>query len=455
MITRQGRYTTATIMTDDVEESALEQIDKMTNHRVFTNPIVVMPDVDDGVGSVIGFTMKLTKRVVPNVIGVDIGCGVLCMPIEEGLEQSSYTQLDDIIREYIPFGQKVHTTPRSIYEDLWADVKMIAKMFAKSYEKEFDKNIEEYIPDYGVNWFMKKCRQVGIAYDYAISSIGTLGGGNHFIEIGKSRERNDKRQWLTIHSGSRNFGYKIAKYWQDIAHEKLNNIDKASFNERLAAIKLNTPNKRQLPVKIEQLRKELGLIVETPHKELEYLEDTEDVAGYLFDMIFAQQYAKMNREEMADIIQRQTSLVLDWEHAIDSIHNYIDFEDMIIRKGAIRSWGRRKMVIPLNMKSGTLVCVGKSNKSWNDSAPHGAGRVMSRSEARKKLDVDEFKDKMRLVFSTSVNENTIDESPMAYKRQSFIREAIEPTATISVTIRPLMNLKDNGDNGRERNERKT
>lgn len=265
--------------------------------------------------------------------------------------------------------------------------------------------------------------------EYLSAQLGTLGGGNHFIEIGKDLEGS---LWVTVHSGSRNFGKKVCEHWQKKAKENL--CPKFDKEDEIKKIKATLP-KSEWHNAIRGLR---APDVEYASKGMEYLEN-EDIDGYLFDMKLAQEFASLNRKVMLDRISNimDTSI----EKKIESVHNYIDLEDRIIRKGAIRSYKGENCVIPFNMKDGILVCEGKSNEEWNCSAPHGAGRVLSRSQAKKMLDIDIFKDEMNGIFSTSVNENTIDESPMAYKNSSIIEEAIEPTVTVINRIKPIHNLK--------------
>jgi RNA-splicing ligase RtcB len=302
-------------------------------------------------------------------------------------------------------------------------------MFAKSYFELFNINISNKIPDYSEKWFKTKCKQIGMDYNKAINSAGTLGGGNHFLEIGSY----DDKSCVTIHSGSRNLGKRICDYWQEQA-EKYKYQDKV---KKLIQEAVTQEQKKELQNKIKEITN-----ADKMEKNLEYLTGDEAVE-YLFDMIFAQEYARINRLTMLKLIQNIVKAEII--ETIESVHNYIDFEDMIIRKGAIKSYIGQKMVIPFNMRDGILICEGKSNPEWNYSAPHGAGRVYSRSKAKQVLSLDQFKEEMKEVFSTSVGRSTLDESPMAYKDSKIIEQAIEPTAKILHRIKPIINLKDKSE----------
>jgi len=394
-----GKYTTAYIMIDEVEESCISQIIQMINHEAFTNKVIIMPDCHYGKGSVIGFTMPVSDKVIPNVVGVDKGCGMLSFNVGDIVV--NHKELDIRIRQSIPLGQNINKKSKS-------------DLHNSGYEL---------------------CKKLGINSDYVVHSIGTLGGGNHFIEIGKSVTNNDV--WVTIHSGSRNLGKKVCEYWQKIASiRKL--PDK---NIAIKEIKETYP-KKEWDKKIKQLNNERRRLKPSP---LDFLEgDNKD--SYLKDMYFCQDYAKLNRktimESIISILKNDLKISVDIKDQIETIHNYIDPKDGIIRKGAIRSYIGERMLIPFNMRDGILICEGKSNSEWNYSAPHGAGRNHSRAKAKEDLDIEKFKNDMEGIFSTSVCMATIDESPDAYKDSKIIEKAIEPTATILDRIIPIHNIKD-------------
>ena len=454
MIEYKGKFTNAKVMIDEIDPATASQIVGFISNPAFTQPVVIMPDTHAGAGSVIGFTMPLTEKVIPNTVGVDIGCGMLSLKASKNLfSENTKKEIDDLIRENIPFGFAVRNKPAvdliDFTEDnhpIWKEANKLAVDFSREFEKVFGVKVE--LVTYSYNWFKEKCKQIGIELPRAIRSLGTLGGGNHFIEIGKSEKGND--YWITIHSGSRNFGKCICDYWQRIARSNLDNIRKTDLAERIELIKKDR-DPRDIPGEIDKAKSELG--IKNTARGLEALEG-KDLHGYLFDMIFAQTYAKFNRLYMAKIICEILEVEWDITEAIETVHNYINFEDFIIRKGAISSYILRKMVIPLNMRDGILLCAGRSNAEWNFSAPHGAGRLYARGDAKRKLSMNEFTNTMKGVFSTSVVASNLDESPMAYKDSKVIEEAIEPTAIILDKIKPVMNLKDNTTDKRERKRKK-
>jgi len=400
-----GKYTTAKIMIDQLDELCMSQIVEMINHKVFTNQVRIMPDCHPGEGSVIGFTMPMGDKIIPNIVGVDIGCGMLSCNIGY-VENIDYLELDSKIRDKIPFGMNIN----------------------KKSKIRVDKEFSEV------------CKRIGIDFEYAIKSLGSLGGGNHFIEIGKSELTGT---WITVHSGSRNFGKKVCEFWQDKASAR----DKPNTRIKIDEIKALYP-KEQWEQKIKEYKEAQRNI--KPSK-LDYL-DGDNKDNYIEDMKTAQNYAEDNRRLMMNDILRilECPAVLD---EIETVHNFIDPTDNIIRKGAIRSYIGERMIIPFNMKAGLLICEGKSNPDWNFSAPHGAGRVHSRAQAKELLDLEKFKDDMKDVFSTSVGMGTIDESPDAYKDPKIIEEAIEPTARILDRVVPVLNIKDLGERTRRNNEK--
>lgn len=308
-------------------------------------------------------------KLSPNVVGVDIGCGMLSYQLEESLGKKDFKLLDQTIKAKIPSGKSVHQ---------------------QSYRSAFDEEAMDLIQDLQIP--LKADSQ-----DRLRRSIGTLGGGNHFIELTQDEEG---LNWLTVHSGSRNLGVQVASHYQDLADQE-------------------NP---------------------TEEKNLNYLTGP-SLERYLDDMALAQAFAALNRQAMLDKIVESLGLtVLD---RFDSVHNYIDLDRGIIRKGATSAQAGERLLIPLNMKEGSLIAVGKGNPDWNYSAPHGAGRRLSRSQARKQLKVNEFQQEMKGIYSSSVNSKTIDEAPAAYKDSSQILGEIDDTVTISHRLKPLYNFKSN------------
>lgn len=440
MLEIKGKYTTAKIMIDDVEETALTQIYNMVNNLAFTEPVVIQPDTHAGAGCVIGFTMSISDKIVPSVVGVDLGCGMLSVNIGNDLP-TGVDKIDIAIRKVIPMGNLIHDTAPDKYFKKnfnWELANETLRKFLMKYNAKFGTNYKPI--EYSYDWFITKCKDIKMKQNAELG-IGSLGGGNHFIEICKSE--NSNIYWLTIHSGSRNFGKCICEYHQNIARSVLENKRKVLLNAKINELK-NDPNidRSTIAKQIEDYKKFLGINYDTKSKGLEYLEG-QDAINYFIDMIFAQMYADLNRRRMIELIIEKLNLIVQDE--IHTVHNYINFDDLIIRKGAIRSYEGERMIIPLNMRDGILICEGKSNPDWNYSAPHGAGRLRSRGDASRNLDLAEFKRSMKNVYSTSVCKETLDESPQAYKRSDVIMEAIEPTAVILDVVKPVLNIKDKGE----------
>jgi RNA-splicing ligase RtcB len=435
----KGKYTTATVMIDDVEESCIAQIHSFVNHPAFTNPVAIMPDTHAGRGSVIGFTMPMTDQIIPFVVGVDIGCGMLSFNVGKILPVT-FEELDRLIRLRIPFGKEVNDRSAINMKDQfpWREANGLAQKFSVAYQNKFGAGIN--LPRFDFRWLESKCQDVGGGLGRIINSISSLGGGNHMIEVGID---NNTDYWVTVHTGSRNFGLRICNYWQDLASKRFRKDNKEEFKKALYLLKEeHKGNSYELKGKIQELKKEFeSKIPPNPGidmKGLEWLEG-EDAHGYLFDMIFAQVYARTNREYIKKTILDILNIPeLD---SIETVHNYIDFNDFIIRKGAVRSYVGERFILPFNMRDGILICEGKSRPDWNYSSPHGAGRLMSRSQAKKRIDLEKFKGQMAGIYSTSVGTGTLDEAPDAYKNASVIEQAIEPTAKILNRIKPVHNMK--------------
>jgi len=412
MFELKGKYSTAKVMIDQVELECTSQIISMINHCAFVNPIAIMPDTHSGKGSVIGFTMLVGPKVIPNIVGVDIGCGMLSVNL--GDIKLDCKEVDSAIRRAVPFGMEVHD--RGVIH----------------MKNDFPwKGSQDY------EWFVAKCKQIGIDLSYAINSIGTLGGGNHFIEFGKAMRTGDT--WLTVHTGSRNFGKRVCDYWQKVAAGTDDGAKKAKLAAGIEEIKRTAKNGAEIGQRISELKKSLN--IQKKVTGLEYLESF-NAAGYMEDMYFSQVYAKVNRVYIVHNILAAMGLselgIPVTRDRIETIHNFIDPQDHIIRKGAVRSYAGEKMIIPLNPHDGTLICEGKSNPEWNFSAPHGAGRVMSRRKAKETISQEVADNAMEGVYASA---KPIDESPLAYKDSSLIAECIEPTAKIIDRIIPFMNLK--------------
>jgi len=366
----KGQYNTARIFADNIEEEAIGQIITLCNQAIFKEKRVrIMPDVHAGKGCVIGFTAELSDQVIPNLIGVDIGCGMLSTNL--GPQRIDFEKLDHFIRNSIPHGFKKHTNAK-------------ARNFPKSLIKQLNQT----------------CNDLKLEYGDHLRSIGTLGGGNHFIEINKDRNGN---HWLVIHSGSRNFGLKVATTHQQ------------------KAVKYCQSQGLKLP------------------KDLSFLEGS-DKAVYFEHMQVAQHFASLNRATMTERILQFLNM-RDAHDQFETIHNYINFNDNIIRKGAISSNYGEKVLIPLNMRDGSIIAIGKGNSDWNNSAPHGAGRLYSRHKAKAIIPLDDFQSSMQEVWTSSVSKHTLDEAPQAYKPAEAILEQIDETVEVIDIMRPVYNFK--------------
>ena len=433
MIELKGKYNKdCKIFVDEIENEAISLIQSILDQPASEGvPIRIQADTHAGKGIVIGFTMPLTNQLDPAWIGVDIGCGVL-MASFPNTYKMDLEKVDIKIRERIPMGFNVHE--ERVFESIpYDNVQRIADEFTNKFNDKFGTS---YVaPIYDENWLNQKLKDIKMDASKFWNAIGTLGGGNHYQEVGKSEINNN--YWISIHSGSRNFGLKIADYWTNVANGKVKKVPK-EYNDELNNIIQNTIPKSDIPKKMKELKEKYGFGIDK-----KYLEG-DNLIGYLWDMIFAQQYAVWNRQTMLDQVKKALK-IKKFDEVFDTTHNYVDFRDFIIRKGAISSYENEKMVIPLNMRDGVLICEGKSNKDFNFSAPHGAGRLMSRTKAKESVDLNDFRKTMKDVYSTSVCKSTLDESPFAYKSSEMISEAIEPTATILEKIKPILNIKDKSE----------
>ena len=393
-----------------IEQSAVDQVKLLLAQEAFKNSKVrIMPDAHAGAGCVIGFTANLGDKVIPNVVGVDIGCGVLC--VELGKVEIDFAKLDWIIREYIPSGLNVHKTRLEFGHG------------------EFTANLPYKLREL-------KCYNELRNIDWLENSLGTLGGGNHFIEIDEDSEGN---KYLLIHTGSRNLGKQVCEIYQDKAtkHCSYEKEMKERIDECIATCK-RLGNTKIIGEQIQTIKAAYKDKLKLP-KDLCYIEG-QDREDYLHDMNICQEFANENRMDIALII-------MGWYFGesgfpyFQCVHNYINFKDNIVRKGSISAYKGERLLIPLNMRDGVIIGVGKGNEDWNYSAPHGGGRIMSRMEAKKKLQLDDFKDSMKGIYTTSVCEETIDEAPMVYKAPQEIIDAIQENVEIEKIIKPIYNFK--------------
>ena len=389
------------IFTNNIEDEAVKQIDLLLQQEPFKDcKVRIMPDVHAGKGCVIGFTADLGDKVIPNIVGVDIGCGMLCVKL--GKIDIDLEKFDKIVNDYIPAG-------RNIREIKLTDFEKIKYLYCLRELKETNK-------------FNK--------------AIGTLGGGNHFIELNVDDENN---KYLVIHTGSRNMGKQVADYYQNLAIELCSG--KEEMWKRKAEIITTYKEqgrKQEIQKALKELEKEYkGNQPELPN-ELCYLtgEYRED---YLHDMKICQEYASLNRKYIALEILNNYGIIA--MNKFETIHNYICFDDNIVRKGAIRANKGERVIIPINMRDGSIIAIGKGNEDWNNSAPHGAGRIMSRMQAKKTFQLDEFVKSMEGIYTTSVVEETIDEAPFVYKSMQEIIDNTKDTIEIEKIIKPIYNFK--------------
>ena len=397
MVTIQGLYNTAVCYTPELEDLAAKQIKAVCDQAEFAGcKIRVMPDVHAGKGCTIGTTMTIQDKIVPGMVGVDIGCGMETVELAE--HEIDFDKLDALIRKEIPYGREVRDTLHALNAEI--DLTQL------------------------------RCAdQVNL--NRAMRSIGTLGGGNHFIEVDRSE---DGRLFLIVHSGSRHLGTEVAEYYQNEGRRALWGGANYQIQEVIAQLKAEGRFK-EIQKTISALRTEHELSIP---KDLAYVEGKlfED---YIHDMKITQQFAMLNRKAMVDVIM--TGMGFTAVEAFTTIHNYIDTDAMILRKGSVSARAGEKLLIPINMRDGSLICVGKGNQDWNCSAPHGAGRLMSRRAAFNVLSMEEFKREMEGIYTTCVLPDTLDESPMAYKNMDEIVNQIGPTAEVVERIRPVYNFK--------------
>lgn len=399
------------IYCNNIEPEALEQIYHLAKYDAYKDNVIrIMPDAHAGKGCTVGTTMTIIDKITPNLVGVDIGCGMHVVKFT--CDDLNLEKLDGVIRGWVPSGFNIH---QGIVNS------------------KFTKEATEIVGSL-------RCgdkRHADLDYDYMVRSIGSLGGGNHFIEV----DINELGEYfLVIHSGSRNLGVKVCEYYQSKAENKM--LVESRMSERNKIVEQLKAEGRQKDIKktLDSLPK-----LSTKYKDLAYVEG-KDFDDYMHDMQLCQEFAVLNRLAMADAIithynncmkKSPIKVVDSWT----TIHNYIDHGSLILRKGSVSAEKGQKLIIPMNMRDGSLICIGKGNPDWNYSAPHGAGRLMSRSEANRQVDMDEFTESMKGIYTTSVCESTRDESPMVYKPMDSIIDQIKDTVDVIDIIKPIYNYK--------------
>lgn len=386
---------------DTIDPKAYNQVMTLAFQSAFEGcKIRIMPDVHPGAGCVIGFTADLGEKVIPNIVGVDIGCGM--STVELGQIDIDFEKLDNVIHTYVPSGRNVHS----------------AAVCPSKFLKQL------YCYDYLKNTHWLRC------------SLGTLGGGNHFIEIDEDTYGN---KFLVIHTGSRNLGKQVADYYQHLAVDNLTGANDITNlrNELIDSLKAQGREK-EISKALDELAANFQPKDAGVPKELAYLEG-QDRLDYLHDMQLCQEFARVNRARIANVICRHMGWII-WNH-FETIHNYIESETNMVRKGAISAKYGERVLIPMNMRDGCIIGVGKGNEDWNCSAPHGAGRLMSRGEAKDAVSMKEFASSMEGIYTTSINESTLDEAPMAYKSAEEIQHLVVDTIDIERIIKPIYNFK--------------
>lgn len=390
------------IFTENVDYKALQQIFTLVKQDSFANSkIRIMPDVHAGAGCVIGFTATYIDKIIPNIVGVDIGCGMRVANL--GKANIDLQEFDEVIKKFIPSGRNVNQTEQVDFSRL--------------------KDLRCYHHLKNPSGYFEK-------------SIGTLGSGNHFLELEIDDEQN---VYLVIHTGSRNLGKQVAEYYQNVAIDVISGSRHFDQQSKVIIEKYKAIGKAK---EIEQALKEIksnwkAQSVKIP-KDLCYVENS-DMDDYLHDMRICQEYAVLNRETILKNILAHIGIKPI--ETFETIHNYVDMDHKIIRKGAVSAKKDEILLIPINMRDGSLLCKGKGNEDWNCSAPHGAGRILSRSEAKELISLDEFKKSMSGIYTTSVCKSTIDESPMAYKPMEEIMNCIKDTVEIMKILKPIYNYK--------------
>ncbi|MFB6207322.1 MAG: RtcB family protein [Haloglomus sp.] len=474
-----GEHTTARVLVEDeslVEQELLDQVQEFVDHPAFTEPVRVMPDGHWGMGAPVGFTMPLPEQVVPNVIGLDIGCGMHVTHLGEDLPLA-HAERERRVREAVPMGREVHDYDDAVHlvdEFPFERANERFAAFDAAHRERFGEPVDSAFgfDGYGGAYFERLCERVLVdqrqGMGHVIRSAGTLGGGNHFVEFARARESGE--YYLVVHSGSRYLGKAVAEFWQSRATE-LRNADRVREriepgDERFLKFDPDEASDQELfrwvtggmgesHIRKARVREELeGTEIERTFDRLGDLRpETGDEGrntdldplvgreahGYYVDMLFAQEYARWNRELMSAAVC--DALGIDPVETWHSTHNYIDFRDLTIRKGATPAREGERLLVPFNMAEGAVIARGKGNEEWLRTAPHGAGRRMGRRDAHETLSMADFEAAMDGVYSESVVEDALDEAPQAYKPADAIERALEPTAEVVERLDPVHNLK--------------
>ncbi len=439
MIELKGKYTSAKIFADTIEEGVYQQIYDAINCPAFANQsVAIMPDCHCGAGCVVGLVATIGDWVNPSHIGVDIGCTVSMLVLDREIPEEKYADFEHKVKNVLPFGMNLQ--PKTIIDEK-DFYKFLTKGFNR-YSQMWPEMLSDLPNQVTEKWISEQLKRLRMDEGTFYKSLGTVGGGNHFIEydvnVCKSDENfNEYKAGITFHFGSRKFGITVCDYWQNKA---TNPVDKTRIKELTNQLKAEWKAAKK---DMHDFKSELNKVIEAEKSKFinGYLTG-ENLKGYLMDMCLCQLYSAYNhltaQRLVTDIIHKYGISVVK---TITSVHNFIDLEDHCIRKSSIRAYAGEEMLVPFNMRDGIAICEGLSNPEWLNSCAHGAGRKMSRSAAKKNISLDEFKETMKNVYSTTVCSGTIDEAPMAYKDTDEIKELIQETCKIKCMMVPKINIK--------------
>lgn len=438
MIELTGKYTTAKIFAETIEEGVYQQVYDIINCRAFAGQkVVCMPDVHVGASGPCGLVATIGDYVCPEHIGVDIGCSVSMIILDKKVPVEKYAEFERCIKNKIPFGFNLNEKTIIDYKEFY---KFLTTGFNKyrNYWPEMLMNLPDQVTE---KWVSEQLKRLGMDEGVFYKSLGTVGGGNHFIEY--DEQKDGELAGVTLHFGSRNFGVKVCKYWMGKTNSPLSKDEIKEYTQEFKKDYLNTHEN------MKNFKNDLNNYLETKKEgHIKGYLNGEALKGYLCDMCFAQLYAQYNHMTVQKTIKELlTKYGIKEVRIITSTHNFIDLHDHTLRKSAIRSYEGEEMLIPFNMRDGVAICEGLSNTEWLNACAHGAGRKMSRSKAKENVSMDEFKESMKDVYSTTICRGTIDESPMAYKDTNEIKDLIQETCKIKFMMIPKINIKaaDGGD----------
>jgi len=431
MIELKGKYTMAKIFASTVDEGVISQVYNIINCKAFEGQrVVCMPDVHVGASAPCGLVATIGDYVCPEHIGVDIGCSVSLLVLSSKIPEDRYADFERMVKEKIPFGFNLH--PKVIVNDKYVCA-VLSDVFSKC-KVTWPEMLSDLPDEVTTDWISEQLKRIGITEDVFYRSIGTVGGGNHFIEY----DEGDDVAGVTLHFGSRNFGKRVCEYWTEIANSVFTKDEMRKMIYDFKAEYVNTHSD------MRNFKADLDVYIESKKEgHIKGYLSGENMKGYLRDMCFAQAYAGINHMIVRKLIHEILyDNFLIWEEGwLVSVHNFIDLEDHTLRKSAVRSYKGQAVLVPFNMRDGVAICGGLSNDEWLCSCAHGAGRKLSRSAAKATLKLDDFKETMKNVYSTTVCEGTIDEAPMAYKDTEEIKELIKQTCKIEYMLLPKINIK--------------